>query len=106
MGDYPLVLPGKNVGIRYLIDRHCRAQNLTLLPDIESDSLNLNSRWVAQGRYATILPASAMHSLIERGQAQFIPLTPPLERQLHLRHRQPGADEARLLAHFYPGSGS
>ena len=109
LGDYPLVLPGKNVGIRYLIDRHCRAQNLALLPDIESDSLNLNSRWVAQGRYATILPASAMHSLIERGQAQFIPLMPPLERQLHishLRHRQPGADEARLLAHFYPGSGS
>ena len=50
-----------------------------------------------------------MHSLIERGQAQFIPLTPPLERQLHishLRHRRLGADEARLLAHFYPGSGS
>lgn len=97
---YPLVLPGKSSGIRHIIDRHCLTQNITLLPAVESESLNLNQSWVAQGRYATILPASAVQGLRESGKAVFIPLLPQVSRRLkvsHLRQRELNDDERSLL---------
>lgn len=100
LNDYPLVLLGKASGIRRLIDRHCLTQGLNLLPAVESESLNLNRSWVAQGRYATILPASAVRSLLADGDAVFIPLHPAVSRQLnvsHLRQRELNDDERSLL---------
>ncbi|MDO5090110.1 MAG: LysR family transcriptional regulator [Cardiobacteriaceae bacterium] len=103
---YPLVLLGKSSGIRRLIDRQCLQLGISLLPAVESESLNLNQSWVAQGRYATILPASAVRSLIARGDAVFIPLIPETCRQLkvsHLRRRELNDDERSLLESLIRG---
>ncbi len=83
---FPLVLPRKVTGMRELIDRHCLGQGLALRPAIESDSLNLNRRWLLDGRYAAVLPRSAVASLIESGDLMFIEVEPPLYRKLHLSY--------------------
>lgn len=83
---FPLVLPRKFTGMRELIDRHCLSQGLELRPAIESDSLNLNRRWLLDGRYAAVLPRSAVASLIESGELFFIEVEPPLYRKLHLSY--------------------
>ena len=83
---FPLVLPRKVTGMRELIDRHCLSQGLELRPAIESDSLNLNRRWLLDGRYAAVLPRSAVASLIESGELLFIEVEPPLHRKLHLSY--------------------
>ena len=107
LASYSLVLPGKSSGIRHLIDRHCLSLGITLLPAAESESLNLNRHWVTQGRHATILPASALQSLLDSGTAVFIPLHPPVSRQLkisHLRQRDLNADERSLLQALLHGA--
>ena len=83
---FPLVLPRKITGMRELIDRHCLAQGLELRPAIESDSLNLNRRWLLDGRYAAVLPRSAVASLVESGELIFVEVNPPLYRKLHLSY--------------------
>ncbi|AHG62466.1 LysR family transcriptional regulator [Advenella mimigardefordensis] len=83
---FPLVLPRKVTGMRELIDRHCLSHGLELRPSVESDSLNLNRRWLLDGRYAAILPRSAVASLIESGELMFIEVEPPLYRKLHLSY--------------------
>lgn len=86
LSDYPLVLPRKGNGMRLIIDQHCLSLGLTLRPALESDSLNINQYWLSEGRYASILPKSAVSQLIEQGKVVFIPLAPTLNRVLRLAH--------------------
>ncbi len=83
---YPLVLPRRGSGLRTLIDQHCFEQGIVLRAEVESDSLNINQRWIVEGKYATILPQSAADSLIQAGQAVFLPLHPSLKRILRLSY--------------------
>ncbi|PID66499.1 MAG: hypothetical protein CR975_02540, partial [Gammaproteobacteria bacterium] len=64
----------------------CSKLGINLSVALESDSLNLNQRWVKSGQYATILPRSAMGTLIDRGEVVFIPLTPVVSRVLKISH--------------------
>ncbi len=86
LSDYPLVLPRKSTGMRLLIDEHCLSLGLTLRPALESDSLNINQYWLSEGRYAAILPRSAVSQLIEQGKVAFIPLAPTLQRVLRIAY--------------------
>lgn len=98
--DYPLILPRNATGMRSLIDSHCLRLGIALRPEIESDSLNINRSWLISGRYATILPKSAVKSLIEDGLLTFIPLYPALYRTLkltYLKHRILSPHEISLL---------
>ncbi len=100
VSDYALIVLRHGTGIRDLIDQQCSKLGITLNIAIESDSLNLNQRWVTSGKYATILPRSAMGSSIERGEVAFIPLSPTVERVLkisHLSARRLNAFEQSLL---------
>lgn len=97
---YPLVLLRRNTGIRTLIEQQCRTLGVNVQPVVESDSLNLNQRWVALGKYATILPASAVKNLLKQNLAVFIPLIPEVKRILkisYLRNRELNQDERGLL---------
>lgn len=86
LGDYPLVLPRRESGLRKLIDDHCVGQGVTLVAHVESDSLNINQRWIAEGKYGSLLPRSAVESLISVHKAWFIPLTPVLYRTIRLSY--------------------
>lgn len=83
---FQLVLPRKGTGMRLLIDQHCLSLGVELQPEIQSDSLNINQHWVIEGRYATILPKSAVTQLIEQNKVRFIQLTPNLNRILRLAY--------------------
>ncbi len=105
----PLVLPRRGSGLRSLIDNHCISQGLSLEATLESDSLNLNRAWIKQGQYGSILPKSAMASLLtEEGfeantKVVFIPLVPTLERVLrlsHLKHRHLDSVEEGLIGYL------
>ncbi|RZU00186.1 DNA-binding transcriptional LysR family regulator [Advenella incenata] len=100
LGDYPLVLPRRESGLRKLIDDHCVGQGVTLVADVESDSLNINQRWIAEGKYGSLLPRSAVESLISVCKAWFIPLTPVLHRTIrlsYLKNRQLNPVEKNLI---------
>ncbi|MGL4767716.1 MAG: LysR family transcriptional regulator [Formosimonas sp.] len=103
LNGLPLVLPRQGSGMRTLIDSHCLSLGITLQPCVESDSLNINRAWIAQGRYGSILPRSAVASLLESGDLRFIPLQPSLSRVLrlaYLGHRVLSPIEAGLLAYL------
>lgn len=98
--NYPLILPRHNTGMREIMDKHCLTLGFHLQPTLESGSLNLNRSWIVQGRYATIMPASAFHQSLAQGDMVFIPLYPLLYRQLkvsHLRSRRLSEIERSLL---------
>ncbi len=86
---YPLILLRNGTGIRSAIEQQCSKLGIDLnIAHIamESDSLNLNQQWVENGEYATILPRSAMGSLVAAGRLIFIPLTPTVSRVLKISH--------------------
>ncbi|MBS9780992.1 MAG: LysR family transcriptional regulator [Gammaproteobacteria bacterium] len=99
--DYPLILLRNGTGIRADIEQQCARLGIQLNVALESDSLNLNQQWIKNGKYATILPYSAMRSSIEVGHLHFIPLIPVVSRVLkisHLSARRLNPFEKSLLA--------
>lgn len=100
--NFNLVLPRKGNGMRMIIDQHCLGLGIRLDWAIESDSLNLNQYWVQKGKYATILPKSAVASLVEAKALRFVRLKPTLNRVLrlaHLKNKSLSPIESNLL-HF------
>lgn len=95
-----LVLPRPGTGMRLIIDKHCLSLGVKLHPKIESDSLNINQYWIQEGKYATILPRSAVAQLLENKTLKFITLKPTLNRVLrlaYLNQRVLSATENSLL---------
>lgn len=104
LSAFRLVLPRQGNGMRLLIDQHCLSLGIKLVPAMESDSLNINQHWLRQGRYATILPRSAVAQLLEQGNVVFVELAPTLNRVLrlaYLSHRVLNPVEASLVAFLY-----
>lgn len=100
--NFNLVLPRKGNGMRMIIDQHCLGLGIKLDYAIESDSLNLNQFWVQKGKYATILPRSAVASLVDAKILKFVQLKPTLNRILrlaHLKNKSLSSIENNLL-HF------
>lgn len=98
--NFDLVLPRQGNGMRMLIDQHCLELGVKLDYFTESDSLNLNQCWIQKGKYATILPKSAVASLVDAKKLKFIRLKPTLNRILrlaYLKNKQLSSIENSLL---------
>lgn len=106
LANLPLILPRLGSGIRTLIDAHCLALGVKLVPALESDSLNINRIWLLKGRYALVLPRSALASVYDSNpQLRFVHLLPRLDRILRLtalRNRALSVVEERLI-HYLTG---
>jgi LysR family nitrogen assimilation transcriptional regulator len=68
IGDFPLVLPGPDHGLRRTIERACRAAGVRLAVPVEVDSLPQMKRLVAESDLHTILPAAACREEIAAGR--------------------------------------
>lgn len=80
----PLVLPSVHHGIRKLIEARFRSEGIAIAPKLEFDSMAVAISLVRSGKWATILPVSAVLHGINNGLLSVHPIsdTPPLMREL------------------------
>ncbi|MBX3518648.1 MAG: LysR family transcriptional regulator [Xanthobacteraceae bacterium] len=84
----PLVLPSSHHGIRRLIEERFKSEGIAITPKLEFDSMAVAISLVRSGKWATILPASAVLHGITSGFLTAHPIsdTPPLMRELWAVH--------------------
>lgn len=83
--DLPLVLPGKNHGLRALIDNEIEAQGLELTTVIEVDSYKAIKELVEHGLGFSVLPINAINTEEKAGRLQSWQLgDPPFRRTVHM----------------------
>lgn len=84
----PLVLPSSHHGIRLLIEERFKSEGIAITPKLEFDSMAVAISLVRSGKWATILPASAVLHGISSGFLAAHPIsdTPPLMRELWAVH--------------------
>lgn len=66
LSDYKLVLPSQRQGMRQLVDSIMASNGMTLVPEIEIDSLGPTLDLVREGDWATILPIVAVKREVDR----------------------------------------
>lgn len=64
--DYKLVLPSQRQGMRLIVDSILASSGITLMPEIEIDSLGPTLELVRQSDYATILPVVAVKRAVDQ----------------------------------------
>jgi LysR family nitrogen assimilation transcriptional regulator len=64
--DYKLVLPSQRQGMRLLVDSILASSGITLMPEIEIDSLGPTLDLVRQSDWATILPVVAVKRAVDQ----------------------------------------
>lgn len=64
--DYKLVLPSQRQGMRQLVDSIMASSGITLMPEIEIDSLGPTLDLVRESDWATILPIAAVKRAVDR----------------------------------------
>jgi LysR family transcriptional regulator, nitrogen assimilation regulatory protein len=64
--DYKLVLPSQRQGMRLLVDSILASNGITLMPEIEIDSLRPTLELVQQSDWATILPVVAVKRAVDQ----------------------------------------
>jgi LysR family transcriptional regulator, nitrogen assimilation regulatory protein len=80
-----LILPGRQHGLRELIDAEAHRQGLPLAVSVEADDLQLLKELVAKGLGSTVLPLSAVRGEVTAGQLCAYPIIDPhLSRKLVL----------------------
>lgn len=92
LADVDLVSPSPQYGLRALTDRALSEAGVALRPALEIDGFALALRLVRTGRYATVLPPSAVHDDLLTGALRARLITAPtIERRLclALRSAQP-----------------
>ncbi|ANG99490.1 LysR family transcriptional regulator [Brucella pseudogrignonensis] len=83
----PLILPGEGHGLRELLKRHARADDLGLNTVIEVDSYNNIKSLVCEGFGYSILPENAIAAEVAAGRLAHWPIiSPALRRTVHLAH--------------------
>ncbi len=83
--DLPMVLPGKNHGLRALIDSELDAQGLELSTVIEVDSYKAIKELVEHGLGYSVLPVNAISTEEQAGRLQSWQLgDPPFRRTVHM----------------------
>lgn len=88
--DIPLVLPSRLHGLRALIERHAKAEGVTLDIALEIDALRHIVSIVSRASAHTILPQAAVIDEVARGELKLVPLTSaPLRRTAYVA-RKPG----------------
>lgn len=80
----PLVLPSPHHGIRRLIEARFKSEGIALEPKLEFDSMAVAISLVRSGKWATILPISAVLHGVTHGLLSVHPVSnkPPLMREL------------------------
>lgn len=88
VASLPLVLPSAHHGIRRLIEARFRSEGIEISPKLEFDSMAVAISLVRSGKWATILPVSAVLNGISHGLLSVHPIsnTPPLMRELWAVH--------------------
>lgn len=66
--EYKLVLPTQRQGMRLLVDSILASNGITLMPEIELDSLGPTLELVRNSDWATILPVIAVKSAVDQKQ--------------------------------------
>lgn len=74
---YPLVLPGRQHGLRDMIDRLAREHRISLRVQVEIDALSQMKLLVRHGVGHTILPLPAVRDEIARGELVALPIVEP-----------------------------
>lgn len=78
-----LVIPSKRFGLRALFDNAFAEAGVSISPGLEVDSLAIALRLVSSGRWATVLPPSAVHRQLHRGNLkQRMLVMPNIERRI------------------------
>jgi len=80
----PLVLPSPHHGIRRLIEARFKGEGIAIEPKLEFDSMAVAISLVRSGKWATILPVSAVLHGVTHGFLSVHPVSnkPPLMREL------------------------
>ncbi|AHG65144.1 LysR family transcriptional regulator [Advenella mimigardefordensis] len=75
MADKPIILPSRPHGLRVLVDRVGRENNLQLHVVAETNSMSVQKRLVLDGHGYTILPSIAIAEELALGHLEAAPLT-------------------------------
>jgi len=73
----PLILPGRQHGLRDMIDRLARERRITLNIPVELDAMSQMKLLVRHGVGCTILPLAAVRDEVERGELRAVPIVDP-----------------------------
>lgn len=77
----PLVLPDETFGLRQLLSQAAAEAHISLMPQMEINSLPILLRMVARGSHATILPHHTLQTYINAGEFRFQPIADPVLRR-------------------------
>ena len=77
LAGYPLILPGRQHGLRDMIDRLARERRISLRIHVELDAMSQMKLLVRHGVGCTILPLPAVQDEIKRGELHAIPIVEP-----------------------------
>ncbi|WP_336813008.1 LysR family transcriptional regulator [Bosea sp. MMO-172] len=92
LSGIPLVLPSRLHGLRELVERYARAQNVALDVTMEVDALRHIVSIVSRASAHTILSQAAVMDEVLRGELKLVPIVNPrIERTAHVV-RKPGRE--------------
>ncbi|QIE57519.1 LysR family transcriptional regulator [Pikeienuella piscinae] len=99
LAEVDLITPSRRFGLRALTERALAETGLAFTPAMEIDGLSLTLRLVKTGRFATVLPSSAIHDDLGAGRlvARRV-IAPRIERRLCLATRSAGPPDPVLEA--------
>ncbi len=90
VANLPLVLPSRTHGLREIIERHARANNITLNVMLEIDALTQIKALVSRASAYTILAHAAVLDEIESGELVLVPIVEPALKRTVSLVRNPG----------------
>lgn len=82
---YPLILPGRQHGLRDMIDRLAREHRLSLRIQVEIDAMSQMKLLVRHGVGCTVLPLPAVQEELRRGELRAVPIVEPeIDRTIYI----------------------
>ncbi|MEJ2623230.1 MAG: LysR substrate-binding domain-containing protein [Pseudolabrys sp.] len=101
----PLIVPGKDHGLRSLLDRHAEVASIDMNVAIEVDSYTNIKKLVAAGFGCSVLPLHSIAREVAEGVLQSWTIDgPPIRRPVHLASsvERPMANAVAAIRHFIP----
>ncbi len=85
LASHPLVLPASGQGIRTLLSSASASEAQELVPQIETNSMDVQKKLAAAGKFWTVLPACCLGEDVAAGVIEASPLSEPVvERSIVL----------------------
>lgn len=105
LAEFPLVLPSRPHGLRELLERIAKAQNVPLNVVLEMDALRHIVTMVSRASAFTVLSHAAVIDEVRRGELVLIPLKPAIRRTAYtVRKRGRSVSRASLAVENAIGS--